>query len=48
MGICWTAVLQKQSIELRRRDYLEGLAYFKQMVVQLGWKNMDVSDVIET
>lgn len=38
---------KKQSIKLRRRDYLEGLAYFVQVVVQLDWKNMDVSDVIE-
>ncbi|WKD24799.1 hypothetical protein NDQ71_06940 [Pseudoalteromonas sp. KG3] len=38
---------KKQSIKLRRRDYLAGLAYFVQVVVQLDWKNMDVSDVIE-
>lgn len=38
---------QKQSFKLRRRDYLEGLVYFIQVVVQLNWKNMDVSDVIE-
>ncbi|MFK3870204.1 hypothetical protein [Pseudoalteromonas rhizosphaerae] len=38
---------KKQSIKLHRRDYLEGLAYFVQVVVKLDWKNMDVSDAIE-
>ena len=38
---------KKQSFKLRRRDYLEGLAYFVQVVVKLNWNNMDVSDVIE-
>ena len=48
MGICWAAILQKQSIKTATRDYLAGLAYFVQVVVKLDWKNMDVSDVIET
>lgn len=37
----------KQPFQLRRRDYFEGFAYFKQVIERLNWKNIDVSDVIE-